>query len=223
MMDFQDVEIATLVKFISEITGRNFLIDETIKGKVSVISPSKITVDEAYRVFQSVLQVKGFTLVDTGPVVKILPTKDVKGTGLPRQVGTETPSTLSSPASFLGPPRGGHGGLAAAAAHVEGGIDQRLHPDELDHRRRLGVEHRPARRSHRRSRRPGPGAHRRGTAAPTPSPRIWRSSCRTPSTPDRPAARVDDHARAPATTTGIRARRSRRPPPALPSGEPRAS
>jgi general secretion pathway protein D len=92
MMDFQDVEVATLVKFISEITGKNFLIDETVKGKVSVISPSKITVDEAYRVFQSVLQVKGFTVVDTGPVVKIIATKDVKGTGLPRQSETDTPS-----------------------------------------------------------------------------------------------------------------------------------
>lgn len=47
VMDFQDVEIATLVKFISEITGRNFLLDDKVKGKVSVISPSKITVDEA--------------------------------------------------------------------------------------------------------------------------------------------------------------------------------
>lgn len=92
MMDFQDVEIGTLVKFISEITGKNFLIDETVKGKVSVISPSKITVDEAYRVFQSVLQVKGFTLVDTGPVVKIIATKDVKGTGLPRQSESAPPS-----------------------------------------------------------------------------------------------------------------------------------
>lgn len=92
MMDFQDVELATLVKFISEITGKNFLIDETVKGKVSVISPSKITVDEAYRVFQSVLQVKGFTLVDTGPVVKIVATKDVKTVGLPRQEPSETPT-----------------------------------------------------------------------------------------------------------------------------------
>lgn len=92
VMDFQDVEIATLVKFISEITGRNFLLDDKVKGKVSVISPSKITVDEAYRVFQSVLEVKGFTLVDTGPVVKIIPTKDVKGAGLPVGAETEQPS-----------------------------------------------------------------------------------------------------------------------------------
>jgi general secretion pathway protein D len=92
MMDFQDVEIATLVKFISEITGKNFLLDDKVKGKVSVISPSKITVDEAYRVFQSVLQVKGFTLVDTGPVVKIIAIKDVKGSGLPVGIETGPPS-----------------------------------------------------------------------------------------------------------------------------------
>jgi len=92
VMDFQDVEIATLVKFVSEITGRNFLLDDKVKGKVSVISPSKISVDEAYRVFQSVLQVKGFTLIDTGPVVKIIAIKDVKGSGLPVGAETETPS-----------------------------------------------------------------------------------------------------------------------------------
>jgi len=92
VMDFQDVEIGTLVKFVSEITGKNFLLDDKVKGKVSVISPSKITVEEAYRVFQSVLQVKGFTLVDTGPVVKIIAIKDVKGSGLPVGTDTTTPS-----------------------------------------------------------------------------------------------------------------------------------
>jgi general secretion pathway protein D len=91
-MDFQDVEISTLVKFVSEITGKNFVVDDKVKGKVSVISPSKITVDEAYRVFQSVLQVKGFSVVDTGPVVKIVPTKDIKGSGLPVGAVSGTPS-----------------------------------------------------------------------------------------------------------------------------------
>jgi general secretion pathway protein D len=51
-MDFQDVEIGVLVKFISEITGKNFILDEKVRGKVTVISPTKISIDEAYRVFQ---------------------------------------------------------------------------------------------------------------------------------------------------------------------------
>lgn len=77
-MDFQDVDIAVLVKFISELTGKNFIIDEKVRGKITIISPSKISVDEAYLVFQSVLQVKGFTTVPAGSVIKIVATKEAK-------------------------------------------------------------------------------------------------------------------------------------------------
>jgi len=77
-MDFQDVDVAVLVKFISELTGKNFIVDEKVRGKVTIISPSKISVDEAYLVFQSVLQVKGFTTVPAGSIIKIVPTKDAK-------------------------------------------------------------------------------------------------------------------------------------------------
>ncbi|MGH7899183.1 MAG: secretin N-terminal domain-containing protein, partial [Candidatus Binatia bacterium] len=82
-MDFQDVEIGVLVKFISEITGRNFILDEKVRGKVTVISPTKISIDEAYKVFQSILEVKGFTTVPAGPVTKILPLREAKESGAP--------------------------------------------------------------------------------------------------------------------------------------------
>jgi general secretion pathway protein D len=78
VMNFQDVDLDQLVKFISEITGRNFILDDRVKGKVTIISPGKITVDEAYAVFNSVLQVKGFTTVPSGPVIKILPSQEAK-------------------------------------------------------------------------------------------------------------------------------------------------
>lgn len=77
-MDFQDVDVSVLVKFISELTGKNFIVDEKVRGKITIISPSKISVDEAYLVFQSVLQVKGFTTVPAGSVIKIVPTKEAK-------------------------------------------------------------------------------------------------------------------------------------------------
>jgi general secretion pathway protein D len=77
-MDFQDVDLGVLVKFISEITGRNFIVDDRVKGKVTIISPGKISVDEAYAVFQSVLQVKGFTTVPSGRIIKILPAQEAK-------------------------------------------------------------------------------------------------------------------------------------------------
>ena len=68
-MDFQDVDLVVLVKFISELTGKNFIIDEKVRGKVTVISPTKITKDEAYQVFESVLDIKGFTTVPAGKVI----------------------------------------------------------------------------------------------------------------------------------------------------------
>ena len=77
-MNFQNVDIPVLAKFISEITGKNFLVDESVRGKVSIISPSKVTPDQAYQIFQSVLQLKGFTTQQAGKVIKIIPARNVR-------------------------------------------------------------------------------------------------------------------------------------------------
>jgi len=90
-MDFQDVDISVLVKFISEITGKNFIIDEKVRGKITIISPSKISVDEAYLVFQSVLQVKGFTTVPSGAVIKIVATKEARSSTLETVLPKQSP------------------------------------------------------------------------------------------------------------------------------------
>ncbi|MFZ0659415.1 MAG: type II secretion system secretin GspD [Candidatus Binataceae bacterium] len=77
-MNFQNVDIPVLAKFISEITGKNFIIDESVRGKVTIISPTKVTPDQAYSLFQSVLQIKGFTTVQAGKVIKIVPARNVR-------------------------------------------------------------------------------------------------------------------------------------------------
>jgi len=77
-IDFNDVDISVFIKFISELTGKNFIVDRRVKGKVSIISPSKISVKEAFRVFQSVLEVHGFALVEAGEVTKIVPATDAR-------------------------------------------------------------------------------------------------------------------------------------------------
>jgi general secretion pathway protein D len=71
-IDFDNVDITLFIKFISELTGKNFIIDNAVKGKVTIISPTKISIDEAYKVFESVLEVHGFTTVPAGSVVKIV-------------------------------------------------------------------------------------------------------------------------------------------------------
>ncbi|MGD0819837.1 MAG: type II secretion system secretin GspD [Desulfomonilia bacterium] len=75
-MDFDGVDIKVFIKFIADITGKNFIIDDKVTGKVTVISPRKMTLDEAYRVFLSVLEVNGFGTVEMGGVIKIVRSSD---------------------------------------------------------------------------------------------------------------------------------------------------
>ncbi len=77
-VDFNDVDLTVFVKFISEITGRNFVVDQNVKGKVTIISPSKISVAEAYQVFEAVLEVHGYTTVKSGAVTKIVKDMDAR-------------------------------------------------------------------------------------------------------------------------------------------------
>jgi general secretion pathway protein D len=72
-IDFNNVDIGLFIKFMSELTGTNFVVDNAVKGKVTIISPARISLDEAYRVFESVLEVNGFAAVKAGDVVKIVP------------------------------------------------------------------------------------------------------------------------------------------------------
>jgi general secretion pathway protein D len=48
VLNFSDVDISTMVKFISELTGKNFVMDERVKGKISVFSPSKLSAEDAF-------------------------------------------------------------------------------------------------------------------------------------------------------------------------------
>ncbi len=89
-MDFQDVDLTVLIKFISELTGKNFILDDKVKGKkVTIISPTKISKEEAYMVFQSILDIKGLATVPSGKVIKIVPAKDAIEKNLQTVVGAE--------------------------------------------------------------------------------------------------------------------------------------
>lgn len=85
-IDFNDVDIGVFIKFISELTGKNFVIDNRVKGKVTIISPAKISVDDAYRVFESVLEVNGFATVQAGRVTKIVPMPDARSKNIETRV-----------------------------------------------------------------------------------------------------------------------------------------
>jgi general secretion pathway protein D len=88
-IDFDNVDIQVFVKFVSELTGKNFVIDEKVKGKVTIISPRKISIDEVYKVFESVLEVYGFATVTAADVIKIVPALQAREKQLETRVGKQ--------------------------------------------------------------------------------------------------------------------------------------
>jgi general secretion pathway protein D len=92
-IDFNNVDINVFIKFMSELTGTNFVVDQRVKGKVTIISPSKISLNEAYKVFESVLEVHGYTTVKAGEVVKIIPAPDARS----KDIETKLKEEASSP------------------------------------------------------------------------------------------------------------------------------
>ncbi|MEW6214364.1 MAG: type II secretion system secretin GspD, partial [Nitrospirota bacterium] len=86
--NFVDVDLSTVTKFISDITKKNFIFDERVKGKITIIAPSKLSVEDAYSLFTSVLELKGFTVVPSGvDAYKIIPAIEAKQRGM--QISTE--------------------------------------------------------------------------------------------------------------------------------------
>ena len=86
-LDFDQVDIKIFIKTIGELTGINFLIDDSIRGTVTLISPTQIRLGEVYEVFESVLQVKGFAAVPAGRIVKIIPRADASKSNILIRVG----------------------------------------------------------------------------------------------------------------------------------------
>ncbi|HEY5657568.1 MAG TPA: type II secretion system secretin GspD, partial [Myxococcota bacterium] len=78
-LDFDDVELSVVIDTIARMTNTNFIYDDRVRGRVTIVSPTPMLVDQAYAVFESVLQVKGFTTVTTpGGAVKVVPLREAK-------------------------------------------------------------------------------------------------------------------------------------------------
>jgi len=72
-LNLKEVDITNLIQMVSEVTKKNFVVDERVKGKVTVISNTPMNEKELYETFISILSVHGFTAVQSGKITKILP------------------------------------------------------------------------------------------------------------------------------------------------------
>ncbi len=100
-LNLRDVEILNVIRLMSELTGKNFLVDDNVRGKVTLIAPEPVGLDEAYQVFLSILEIHGFTVVPQGPVIKIIPSSDVKDSPIPTATDDEGALPPTSSDAFV--------------------------------------------------------------------------------------------------------------------------
>ena len=83
-INLRDVEIPALIEIISRETGKNFVVDPRVKGRVTVITSAGISPDELYETFLSIMQVHGFSAVPSGAnLVKVIPSNQAKQQPVP--------------------------------------------------------------------------------------------------------------------------------------------
>jgi general secretion pathway protein D len=71
-VDFVDADINDIIKYMAEITGRNFILGDKLSGSITIISHQTVTVAEAYEAFLSALEVAGYTTVTVGKATKVV-------------------------------------------------------------------------------------------------------------------------------------------------------
>lgn len=90
-LNFQDTDIAGLVTLVAKVTGRNFIVDPRVKGKVTLVSGSPIRVETLYDIFLSVLATYNFAALPSGDLIKIIPANLVKQNPTPTITEGELP------------------------------------------------------------------------------------------------------------------------------------
>ncbi|MCB0392552.1 MAG: type II secretion system protein GspD, partial [Bdellovibrionales bacterium] len=91
--DYPNADISEIVKAISKLTGKNFILDSNVRGKITIIAPSQITVAEAYRAFLSALAMNGLTIVPSGNFLKIRQARAAQRDSLETYTGEYFPNT----------------------------------------------------------------------------------------------------------------------------------
>jgi len=91
--DFPNAELSDVVKAISELTGKNFLIDPGVKGRITIIAPSQITVAEAYKAFLSALAINGYAVVPSGKFLKVRSARNAQRDGIETYTGSYYPNS----------------------------------------------------------------------------------------------------------------------------------
>lgn len=71
LLNFKDTEISDIVDFMSEITGKNIILSQDVKGKITLTSSKPVSIEEAYNLFTLILAMNGYAVVEDKNFVRI--------------------------------------------------------------------------------------------------------------------------------------------------------
>lgn len=91
--DFPKTSITDLTKHMQKLTGINLILDKDVKGTVSIMAPSPITVGDAWKAYLTALNMNGYTLVKNGAFYKIVRSSNIRYTPTKIYTGSYTPDT----------------------------------------------------------------------------------------------------------------------------------
>lgn len=78
LWNLRNADIRAVITEVSRVTGKNFIVDPRVQGKISIVSSTPMTNQALYQVFLSVLQVSGYAAIPNGEIIKIVPNIDAK-------------------------------------------------------------------------------------------------------------------------------------------------
>nr|WP_183634948.1 type II secretion system secretin GspD [Niveibacterium umoris] len=90
-LNFVNAEIDAVIRAISKITGKNFLVDPRVRGTLNITTQQPVPKELTYQILLSALRMQGYTAVESNGVVKILPEVDAKLHAVPS--GRKTAAT----------------------------------------------------------------------------------------------------------------------------------
>lgn len=82
VLNFENADIQSVIKAISKLSGKNFVVDPRVKGTVNIVSEKPISKSESYKVLESALRMQGFATVEADGVIKVLPETDARTYGM---------------------------------------------------------------------------------------------------------------------------------------------
>lgn len=91
--NFPDADIIDIAKALGKLTGQNYILDKDVKGRITIISNSPITVKDAWRAFLTALDMNGFALIPSGKFIRIARQRDARDKQLRTYTGKYAPDS----------------------------------------------------------------------------------------------------------------------------------